>query len=203
MGNVLRDQCRFFSIPQEFVESGCLLEVSPSGCKLYTLLYYLAQKHSAVRLEFSNAQLRAFTGLDTKSIQSARVQLSDLRLITTQKGALGVYTYTLLNPTTGQALPSPEGRTGLRRYHGPPSELTNRQSETSVKIKPEHPSLAHVKPRAADEVGGAAAFCCFACHGTHFWTRGRDRICARCHPDPRVPILQRETCSPTASELGF
>src|SRR5437868_10474917 len=90
MGNVLRDQCRFFSIPQEFVESGCLLEVSPSGCKLYTVLYYLAQKHSAVRLEFSNAQLRAFTGLDTKSIQSARVQLSDLRLITTQKGALGV-----------------------------------------------------------------------------------------------------------------
>lgn len=185
------------------MESGCLMEVSPSGGKLYTVLCYLARKHSAVRLQFSNAQLQAYTGLDTKSIKSARCQLRDPRLITIQKGALGVYTYTLLNPTTSQPLPSPVGRTGLRRYHSPPNEIANRQNEASTKIQPDFPSPSHANQSPADQVRPDVIFRCFACKGTDFWTRGRDRICSRCHPDPNVPVLQRKTCSPTAAEIGF
>src|ERR1700694_1189892 len=100
MGNVLRDQCRFFRIPAEFVESGSLRDLTPSAVNLYVLLCYFAQKHSAVRLEFSNAQLQDQVGLDTKTIQSARRQLCERRVIGTVKGALGVYTYVLLNPST-------------------------------------------------------------------------------------------------------
>src|SRR5580704_15132232 len=114
MANVLRDQGRFFSLPAEFVESGCLRDLSPSAVKLYVALYYFGQKHSAVRLEFSNAELQSQTGLDTKSIQTARKLLCDQNLVRTLKGALGVYTYTLLNQKTGEALPAPQGRTGIR-----------------------------------------------------------------------------------------
>ena len=77
MGNVLRDQGTFFSIPAEFVESGCLRDISPSAVRLYVGLYYFAQKHSAVRLEFSNAELQRHAGLDTKSIQTARTHLCE------------------------------------------------------------------------------------------------------------------------------
>lgn len=75
MGNVLRDQGSYFSILTEFVDSGCLRELSPSAVKLHEALYYFAQKHTAVQLEISNSQIQRVTGLDTKSIQSAREQL--------------------------------------------------------------------------------------------------------------------------------
>ena len=204
MGNVLRDQGRFFSIPAEFVESGCLRDMSPSSVRLYVALYYFAQKHSAVRLEFSNAQLQSYAGLDAKSIQSARNQLGDLRLIKSLKGALGVYTYVLLKPTTGEPLPSPEGRTGLRRYHSDPKEQSKRQSEPSTGTKLKHQCAPERRPSQADQARTPVAFRCFACKGTEFWTRGNDRTCARCHPDPRSPVLDRRAFSPpTAKEIGF
>src|SRR5262249_51828085 len=117
MGNVLRGE-PFFPMPQEFADSGKLRDSSGSATKLYLALYYFAQRHTAVRLECSNAELRAYTGLDTKSIRSARNELMDQGLIVGQKGALGVYTYILLNPRNREPLASPEGRTGLKRYHG-------------------------------------------------------------------------------------
>jgi hypothetical protein len=196
MGNILRNQCRFFSIPTEFVEAGNLGDCSPSALKLYIALYYFGQKHTAVRLEFSNAQLQSYVRLDTKSIQLARRQLGDRRLITIRKGALGVYTYTLLNPTTGEPLPSPEGRTGLRRYYSPVKEQSMNQPSQAVDSNTHHNT--HPKQATAP-----LAFRCFSCKRTEFWTRGSDRICMRCHPDPRSTGPQRETYSPTAAEMGF
>lgn len=201
MGNVLRDQGTFFSIPAEFVESGCLRDISPSAVRLYVGLYYFAQKHSAVRLEFSNAELQRHAGLDTKSIQTARTQLRDRKLIRTLKGALGVYTYILLNPTTGEPLPAPERRTGLRRYHSPLKEHSREQSEPSSAINAKRPSDDSCVQ--ANRVDAPIAFRCFSCKGTDFWIRGIDRTCVRCHPDPRLSVRSRETCSPTAREMGF
>jgi hypothetical protein len=202
MGNVLRDQCRFFSIPQEFVESGCLLRVTPSGNKLYTVLCYLAQRHTAVQLEFSNAQLQAFTGLDTKSIQSARRQLCDLSLIKIQKGALGVYTYTLLNPTSSQPLPAPEGRTGFKRYRSPAKEPTTGEIKVNVANTVEHRS-PNIANHPGQQVDRPTTFRCYSCEGEDFWSRGTERICARCHPGPGIRGIQGETCSPIAAEVGF
>lgn len=204
MANVLRDQGKFFNIPAEFVESGGLRDMSPSSVKLYVALYYFAQKHSAVRLEFSSAELQDHTGLDTKSIQSARGQLRDRRLIEIQKGALGVYTYILLNPATGSPLPAPEKRTGLRRYHGRPKDQSKQQPGTKSPVPQKKP----IQTATGCEVGGqrtaASGFRCFTCKGTEYWSRaGTDRICAHCHPDPRGSIPQREIRSPTAAEMGF
>lgn len=205
MGNILRDQCPFFSIPSEFVESGSLRDCSPSAVKLYVALYHFGQKHSAARLEFSNAQLQNYAGLDTKSIKSARDLLCSRRLIRVSKGSLGVYTYILLNPSTKEPFVPLVGRTGLKRYHSPAKDQAQQRSEPH----PVNKLVAQERPKAGGEGGNMAqadsrlAFRCFSCKGKEFWTRGMERICLRCHPDPRGPLHQVETSSPTATELGF
>ena len=200
MANVLRDQGRFFSLPAEFVESGCLRDLSPSAVKLYVALYYFGQKHSAVRLEFSNAELQSQTGLDTKSIQTARKLLCDQNLVRTLKGALGVYTYTLLNQKTGEALPAPQGRTGIRRYHSAPRQHPERQSETIPSTQPTRLS----KPSdTLSRQNTPVSFRCFSCKGTESWSRGTDQLCVRCHPDPQSPLRRARTSSLTAAEVGF
>ncbi len=199
MSNVLRDQGPYFSIPAEFVVSGCLRDISPSAVKLYVVLHYFAQKHTAVRLEFSNAELRNYTGLDTKSIQTARKLLCDLNLMRTLKGALGVYTYTLLNQKTGEALPAPQGRTGLRRYHSAPREHPKRQP-----VKPAtEPRRESTPIDAVSRRNNPAPFSCFSCKGSESWSRGTDQVCVRCHPDPQSPLRQTRTSSVTAAEVGF
>jgi len=207
MGNVLTDQCRFFTIPQEFVESGRLRDCSPSAVKLYTVLYYFAQKHSAVRLEFSNAQLKAHAGLDTKSISSARDQLRTLGQITFQKGSMGVYTYVLLNPITGTELPAPQGRTGIKRYQSSPkahrdTRITDTRAKEHLKVRLEG-LPAGTTHDIGEEEPSSAAFRCFSCKRSEFWMRGGERICARCHPDPKASTFQRQPLIPSASELGF
>jgi len=204
MSNVLRDQCHFFSIPAEFVESGGLRDLSPSAVKLYVALYFFAQKHSAVRLDFSNAQLKNHAGLDAKSVQAARTQLREQKLVRAEKGALGVYSYVLLNPTTCEPLPAPPGRTGHKRYHSTPrrhSEQPVPASEGAIAqaTTPAYPT----RPLEGRSSSGDASFRCFACKGTDCWTRGRDQVCTRCHPDPRSPVLRGGLCSPTATEVGF
>jgi hypothetical protein len=205
MGNILRDQCRFFSLPAEFVESGCLCNISPSAVKLYVALYFFAQKHSAVRLEFSNAQLQTYAGLDPKSIQSARELLCTHRLIRTSKGALGIYSYVLLNPGNGEPLPPPVGRTGTRRYHSPAKEQSHDRHEPSLLGRRTPLAVPEPVAKTGEEMrgDGDAEFHCYACKGRAFWTRGTYRICVRCHPDSLGPVAQREICSPTASEVGF
>lgn len=210
MGNILRDQCQFFSIPSEFVESGCLRDCSPSAVKLYVALFHFGQKHSAARLEFSNAQLQNYAGLDTKSIKSARDLLCNLRLIEVSKGSLGVYTYILLNPNTKLPFSPLAGRTGLKRYHSPPKGQSKQQSEPHSDRVPAKPELPMSGGGGAPnlhapklQIDSRLAFRCFSCKGEECWTRGTERICLRCHPDPRGSILQHESSSPTAIEVGF
>jgi hypothetical protein len=191
MGNVFTDQ-RFFSMPVEFVDSGSLRDIAPSAVKLYVALCHLAQKHTAVTLQFSNAELRDRARLDPKSIQTARRQLQEHRLIDFEKGALGVYIYILRNPQTGERLSPPTGRKGARRYYS---------AEKAKCPTPSQPSSFPETATPSEKFGDAASrsgFRCYTCKGTEFWTRGDggdDRVCSRCHPDSRPPI--------TAKDIGF
>ena len=202
MGSVLRDQGSYFSILAEFVDSGCLRDLSPSAVKLYVALFYLAQKHTAVRLEVSNAEFQSVAGLDTKSIQSARGQLCEQRLIDVSKGPLGVYTYILFNPKTRQPLPTPTGRTGVRRYHSPPKSELGQPNESPPPNSARFVTSDDTASRSDCQArpGGS---CCRVCKGTEFWLRGNEQMCARCHPDPRAPMPNTITSIPTAEEIGF
>jgi hypothetical protein len=194
MGNVFSEQ-RFFTVPVEFVDSGSLRDISPSAVRLYVALCYFAQKHTAVTLQLSNAELRDNVSLDPKSIQSARKELRNHRLIDFEKGALGVYSYILRNSSTGERLPPPVGRKGIRRYHSPDKTPISTQS---VLLHSPTPAIRDSNPSDIEKSGKAglgSGFQCYNCKGTEFWTRDRDRVCSRCHPNPRLPL--------TAKDLGF
>jgi hypothetical protein len=143
--------------------------------------------------------------MDTKSIKSARDLLCNRRLIEISKGSLGVYTYILLNPSTREPFLPLAGRTGLRRYHSPVKEQSKQRSDPNSLRKTE--VLRIPGPGGEDvnasQIAPRLEFRCFSCKGKEFWTRGMERICLRCHPDPRRSIPQCETCSPTATEMGF
>jgi hypothetical protein len=118
--NVLRDQCLFFTMPREIVESGLLMGLSPCALSLYVFLLYLAQKHSAVQIETVAYEIGDYTHMDPKSVKSARENLESAGLITCHKRQHGVIAYQLLNPKTGLPLPAPPGRRGVRQHRSKP-----------------------------------------------------------------------------------
>jgi hypothetical protein len=146
-------QCRFFPVPRELAESGLLSRLPPSALRLYLLLLYFAQKHSAVQIETAWVEIGDYTGLDSKSVKIARESLVRANLVTCGRGQHGIITYQLLNPETGVPLPPPQGRRGLRKYCAKPghSARTTRQVRREVKLrKSEEPSAY---PLPWDEIG--------------------------------------------------
>jgi hypothetical protein len=131
MSNVLRDQCRFFTLPRAFLEAGHLRELSPCAKDLYLVLFALAQKHSAVEIQLPGYELRDYTGLTDKSATKAGRQLEEAGLVGLKKGRSGVMTYLLLNPETAEPLPAPEGRRGVRK-HDPKPERSARSARKAI-----------------------------------------------------------------------
>jgi hypothetical protein len=129
--NVLRDQCHFFPMPRALVESGLLKELPPSAVSLYTLLLFLAQKHSAVQIETVAYEIADYTGMDAKSVKTARESLEQTGLVTCHKRQHGIIAYQLLNPKSGLPLPAPPGRRGVRQHRPKPgrSARTVRQMQ--------------------------------------------------------------------------
>jgi hypothetical protein len=193
MSNVL-GKLLFYTVPTQFVDSGSLRDLSPSAVKLYNGLCYFAQKHTAVKLQFSNAELRDYVGLDPKSIQSARERLRKAGLIVLEKGPVGVYSYILCDPITGERLPPPEGRKGVKRYCSPEktADTASELIDPTSSPKPES-SMPPQTPRS-QETGPNPPFRCYTCRGTHFWIREGNRVCSRCHPEPSHL---------TAKDVGF
>jgi len=118
--NVLRDQCGFFPVPRALVESGLLKELSPSAVSLYTLLLFLAQRHSAVQIETVAYEIADYTGMDAKSVKTARESLEQAGLVTCNKRQHGIIAYQLLNPEKGFPLAAPTGRRGVRQHRPTP-----------------------------------------------------------------------------------
>lgn len=103
MSNIFRHTAHtYFQIPEAVIESGVYAKLSPSAQALYTLLLYLAQKRSStvIKLTASDA---AKVGLSPRSVQSARKELIECKLIAATQERLG-YTYELLDPVSGQSL---------------------------------------------------------------------------------------------------
>ncbi len=116
MSNVLREQCLFFPVPRALLESCLLAQLPPSAVRLYLLLLYWAQKHSAVQIETVAYEIGDYTRMDAKSVKVARERLEKAGLVTCHKRQHGIIAYQLLNPESGIPLPPPEGKRGLRRH---------------------------------------------------------------------------------------
>ena len=135
MSNVLKDQCHFFTVPRELVESGSLKELSPSAVSLYLVLLFLAQKHSAVQIETPAHEIADYTGMDAKSVKTARESLEKAGLVTCHKRQHGIIAYQLLNPKSGLPLPPPAGRRGVRQH----CPQQGRSARTVRKMRGEDP----------------------------------------------------------------
>ena len=120
MSNVLRDQCRFFTVPRALVESGLLKQLPPSAVRLYLLLLHFAQKHSAVQIETVAYEIEDYTGMDAKSVKVGRESLEKVGLVTCQKQQHGIIAYQILNPENAVPLPPPEGKRGVRQHRPKP-----------------------------------------------------------------------------------
>lgn len=148
--NVLKDQCGFFPMPRAFVESGLLKELPPSAVSLYTLLLFLAQKHSAVQIETVAYEIADYTGMDAKSVKTARESLEQAGLITCHKRQHGIVAYQLLNPKSGLPLPAPAGRRGVRQHRSKPGRSARTIRQMQREAPPEQPGQSY--PPSWDEI---------------------------------------------------
>lgn len=103
MSNIFRHTAlAYYQLPEAAMESGVLAELSLSALRLYLYLLYRAQKTSntMVKLTASDAMK---VGLSLRSVQSAREELIECKLIAATQGRRG-YTYELLDPVSGRTL---------------------------------------------------------------------------------------------------
>ncbi len=178
MSNVFAGQTEtitYFQLPHRLVEAKHLAECSGSGLKLYVCLCHVAHRHNAVKIEISNDEIKDRTGLSPKSIEKSRNELAERGFIRTRRGRGGVYTYSVLNPDTGQPLAPASGRKGLRVYPGKAPEVDTQQSG-----KQERETVAIAPSTQSTD----KSWRCFSCLGTEFWLRDGGPVCARCHPRP-------------------
>src|SRR5262249_16650629 len=141
--------------------------------RYYAFLWRRANEHSATVLEFSNDEIRESTGLrDHKTLSKARKDLVDLGLITVRRVPPGIFSCTLLSHT-GEPIPPPRQRRGVRRYEAKSCE---------------HPkSAVSYQEPATNRVGSGQIDGSSDCriHGAaRHWDRDGDAVCEICHPAP-------------------
>jgi hypothetical protein len=124
--------CRWFPVPVDLVDGGHLKSLSHAAESLYLYLLRMAQRHSAVELESPAHEIADYTDLHRETVTLARRELEAARLITSRPGAHGVTCYCLLHPETGETIPPPAGRKGIRRYQ--PNGRTARSAAAAKRV---------------------------------------------------------------------
>ncbi len=112
MSNVFKDTgVVYFQVPDCLVQSELLKELRPASVKFYLILLSQAQRHTRTSLKLTNEEFEKLAGLSPNSVRAARTELKERGVITFKIGAGNTYTYTLLDPGTGEPLPKPgQGR---------------------------------------------------------------------------------------------
>jgi hypothetical protein len=148
----------FFPMPEEIMAAGIVGQMSGSALKLYLFLLYLAQKHSAVRIETVAYEVRDYVGLHENSVSKARVELVELGLVKCRAIEHNVFEYQLLHPATKQPLEPPtdkkdgKPRKGLRRWRPVPG----RSARTSKQVRSKKASqkATEFDPLSWDQIEG-------------------------------------------------
>jgi hypothetical protein len=154
--NVFDRGVRFFPMPEHIVRAGIVEKMSGSALKLYLFLLYLAQKHSAVRIETVAYEVRDFVGLHENSVSKARVELVQLGLVDCKALQHNIYEYQLLDPATKRPLEPPTGkkdgklRKGLRRWHPVPGRSA--RTSKQVRSKKSNHNATEFNPLSWEEI---------------------------------------------------
>jgi hypothetical protein len=175
------DKSDWFAIPRKLLTKGHLRDLSGPAVKLFAYLSFLAQKHTAIRLEVANSEIEVFCGLHHETAKEAREELVRKELIIILKAKYGTLTYVLCEldqrDSDGKLLPlTPFGFPkdgGLRKYKPAPG-ISARTIREARKLGFKHPS------RRIPTKGGVSAEPQPACR------RNRDTVSA----EPRLPLAQ-------------
>lgn len=100
MSNILNGNTTYFQLPQSLVTSGTLKTMKESELKLYSTLFYQAQRYTTVDVVASNELLQRLSGLAPNSISNARRGLAGRGLLTVKRKSTG-YVHSLCDSATG------------------------------------------------------------------------------------------------------
>lgn len=119
-------------VPQERIKSGLLCQMRTAAeLRLYLFLVHTMDRLQKPILRMKNEEIHAQAGLAAGSIERARKALRALRLVDSDRGTLGVYTYYMIDPATGELCEEQTQR--KRKFEDP------RQKPKIKKTKPENP----------------------------------------------------------------
>jgi hypothetical protein len=115
MSNVIASSgTRYFQLPDSFVRSGNLRDLSGSAVKYYVFLCQQLNQTGQVELEYTNQEICDFTGIkDHKTAKSAREELRASRRMEFRKGPSGGYIHVVLSDS-GEAFTPAKGRRPVR-----------------------------------------------------------------------------------------
>jgi hypothetical protein len=101
----------YFTLPQSLVRTHVLRAMKSCELALYVLLCHQMERFSKSQFTMKNADISDLTGLSASSLRHARTKLVERCLVQCQRGLGGIYTYTMLDPNTGEAWPKRLNRT--------------------------------------------------------------------------------------------
>jgi len=186
---------RYFQVPDSFVGSGDLRDLSGSAVKYYLFLCKQMNQTGQVELEYTSQEICDYTNIkDHNTQKKAREELQGHRRIRLRKGPSGGFIHVMLSDS-GEVFAPAKGRKPVRyrvRREKLPSETAKeiKQQTTVPPESPKPPTRTTLLPRIV-------RFCYVHRRETEHWIReGGDPVCNECHPNPGAH-------QPTASDLGF
>ena len=192
---------RYFQVPDSFVRSGDLRDLSGSAVKYYVFLCQQMNQTGQVELEYTNQQVCDYTGIkDHNTAKKAREELQARKRIRLRKGPSGGFIHMMLSDADEAFAPA-KGRKPVRylvRREKLSSETAKGiERQMVVPEPPESPARTTLPPRIV-------RFCYVHRRETDHWIReGGDPVCNECHPKPHVQKALTTVRPPTARDLGF
>ncbi len=191
---------RYFQVPDSFVDSGDLRDLSGSAVKYYVFLCQQMNKTGQVELEYTNEQISTYTAIkDHNTARKAREELREHGRIRLRKGPSGGFIHVMLSDSD-EVFPPAAGRKPVR-YH---VKRERPSSDTAQAAKPQPPRETPISLRPhAPPQAPIITFCRVHRRETEHWERDGQLNCRKCHPDPRAQKTAQPAPQLTARDVGF
>lgn len=202
MSNVIGGQkgTRYFQVPDSFVGSGNLRDLSGSAVKYYVFLCQQMNKTGQAELEYTNQRICDYVGIkDHSTAKKAREELQERGRIRLRKGPSGGFIHVMLSDSDEVFAPA-IGRKPVRyhvRREKPPREAAEAGESQAPRRTPTLPTR-HAAPPAR-----ITAHCKVHRRETKHWEREGQLLCEECHPNPGPQKTAQPFRPPTARDLGF
>jgi len=182
MPNVIGGQrgTRYFQVPDSFVRSGDLRDLSGSAVKYYVFLCQPMNQTGQVELEYTNQEICIHTDIkDHSTAKKAREELRAHERIRFRKGPSGGFIHVMLDDSD-EVFAAVKGRKPVR-YHLRREKLS---SEVAREPQASRKTPRSLTPPAAPP-GRTTARCKVHRSETEHWERAGQLLCEECHPNPR------------------